>query len=76
MSGRIFLLAAEPWGDAIGARLIQALREQGPGDLELTGVGGPRMADYGLRSPFPMQPLAPACVGPRRRSRVANPIWC
>ena len=46
---------AEPWGDAIGARLIQALREQAPGDLELDGVGGPRMARCGLRSPFPMR---------------------
>jgi lipid-A-disaccharide synthase len=54
VSGRIFLLAAEPWGDAIGARLIRALREQGPGDLELAGGGGPRMARCGLPSPFPM----------------------
>jgi lipid-A-disaccharide synthase len=64
MSGRIFLLAAEPWGDAIGARLIEALREQGPGDLELTGAGGPRMARCGLSSPFPMDPLAsPSIAG-------------
>jgi lipid-A-disaccharide synthase len=55
VSGRIFLLAAEPWGDAIGARLIKALRQQGPGELELAGIGGPRMARCGLRSPFPMQ---------------------
>ena len=58
MSGRIFLLAAEPWGDAIGARLIKALRQQGPGELELAGIGGPRMARCGLRSPFPMQRLS------------------
>jgi lipid-A-disaccharide synthase len=55
VSGRIFLLAAEPWGDAIGARLIQALREQAPAHLELAGVGGPRMARCGLSDPFPMQ---------------------
>ena len=41
-------------GRCLGARLIQALREQGPGDLELAGVGGPRMARCGLRSLFPM----------------------
>jgi lipid-A-disaccharide synthase len=62
VSGRIFLLAAEPWGDAIGARLIQALREQGPGDLELAGVGGPRMARGGLSAPFPMEPLSSPSV--------------
>jgi lipid-A-disaccharide synthase len=64
MSGRIFLLAAEPWGDAIGARLIQALREQSPGDLELTGAGGPRMARCGLSSPFAMDVLtSPSIAG-------------
>jgi lipid-A-disaccharide synthase len=62
VSGRIFLLAAEPWGDAIGARLIQALREQAPGDLELAGVGGPRMARCGLSTLFPMRPPSPPSI--------------
>ena len=57
MSGRIFLLAGEPSGDAIGARLIQALRDQAPG-LELAGVGGPHMASCGLTSLFPMHKLS------------------
>jgi lipid-A-disaccharide synthase len=76
VSGRIFLLAAEPWGDAIGARLIQALREQAPGDLELAGVGGPRMARCGLSSPFPMRPPSPPSIagvlppGPRLWRRL------
>jgi lipid-A-disaccharide synthase len=79
VSGRIFLLAAEPRGDAIGARLVQALREQGPGDLELAGLGGPRMARCGLHSAFPMQHVSSTGVailppGPRvwRRLRQAT----
>jgi lipid-A-disaccharide synthase len=58
VSERIFLLAGEPWGDAIGARLIQALREQASGGLELAGVGGPHMARCGLSSLFPMHDVA------------------
>ncbi|HEX2478947.1 MAG TPA: lipid-A-disaccharide synthase [Geminicoccaceae bacterium] len=58
MSGRIFLVAGEPWGDAIGARLIQALRHQTSGELAFDGVGGPRMASCGLQSLFPINDLA------------------
>ena len=58
MSGRIFLLAGEPSGDAIGGRLIQALRNQAPGGLELAGVGGPHMASCGVSSLFPMHELS------------------
>jgi lipid-A-disaccharide synthase len=58
VSRRIFLLAGEPWGDAIGARLIQALHDQAPGELELAGVGGPRMARCGVSSLRPMEPLS------------------
>jgi lipid-A-disaccharide synthase len=59
VSRRIFLLAGEPSGDAIGARLIKALRDQAPRGLEFAGVGGPHMTGSGLRSLFPMQELAP-----------------
>ena len=64
MSGRIFLLAGEPSGDAIGARLIQALRDQAPGGLELAGVGGPQMAGCGVSSLSPMPELSsPGAIG-------------
>lgn len=58
MPGHIFLLAGEPWGDAVGARLMQALRDQEPGGIAFAGVGGPRMASCGLQSLFPMEELA------------------
>ncbi len=53
----IWLLAGEASGDVLGARLIVALRAQRP-DLRVAGVGGPRMAEHGLASLFPIHDLA------------------
>lgn len=49
MSGRVFLVAAESSGDALGADLARALKVRDP-SLELVGVGGPLMAAAGLPS--------------------------
>lgn len=49
MSGRIFLVAAESSGDALGADLARALKARDP-SLDLAGVGGPLMAAAGLPS--------------------------
>lgn len=49
MSGRIFLVAAESSGDALGADLARALKDNDP-TLELIGVGGPLMAEEGIAS--------------------------
>ena len=55
----IFLLAGEPSGDIIGARLMQALRRQrGHDGLVFFGVGGQRMQEQGLDSLFPMGELS------------------
>ena len=53
----IYLIAGEASGDAIGARLIAALRARRP-ELRLAGIGGPAMAAQGLVSLFPMHELA------------------
>ena len=56
---KIFLLAGEPSGDIIGARLMQALRRQANGrEIEVFGVGGARMKAQGLDSLFPMEELS------------------
>jgi lipid-A-disaccharide synthase len=55
---QVFVLAGEPSGDMLGGRLIQALREQAGDRLEFFGVGGPRMAERGLVSLFPMEELS------------------
>ncbi len=53
----IYLIAGEQSGDVLGARLIEALRAARP-DLAFTGIGGPRMAERGFVSRFPMEELA------------------
>lgn len=57
MSGRIFLVAAESSGDALGADLARALKEE---DAQLTfaGVGGPLMAAEGIESRADISGLA------------------
>jgi lipid-A-disaccharide synthase len=54
---RIFLIAGEASGDALGAALMRALRDAAPG-VDLIGVGGPAMAGEGLVSLFPMRDIA------------------
>jgi lipid-A-disaccharide synthase len=53
----VYLIAGEQSGDVLGARLMRALREALP-DLEFGGIGGPRMAELGFVSLFPMHELA------------------
>lgn len=54
----VFLVAAEPSGDQLGAKLIGALNEIAPGALDFAGVGGPRMAARGVESPFDIRELS------------------
>lgn len=49
MSGRVFLVAAEASGDALGADLARVLKQR-DASLELMGVGGPLMAEQGIPS--------------------------
>jgi lipid-A-disaccharide synthase len=65
MAGKVFLVAGEPAGDVLGARLMQAIRDQASGPLEFAGVGGARMARGGLPSLFPMAELAPGGLLPQ-----------
>lgn len=55
---RIFLIAGEASGDALGASLMEALRRQAGGEIGFAGVGGPLMAAQGLDSLFPMSDIA------------------
>lgn len=54
---RIFLVAAEPSGDALAGDLMDALRAQNP-DVQIAGVGGPEMARRGAVSPFDISELS------------------
>jgi len=46
---RIFISAAEPSADAHCAQLIQALKKLGGDNLDIVGLGGPRMAEAGCK---------------------------
>jgi lipid-A-disaccharide synthase len=54
----LFLIAGEPSGDAIGARLMAALKARTGGAVRFAGVGGERMASEGLASIFPMSDIS------------------
>lgn len=54
----MFLMAGEPSGDALGARLMAALRRLTGGRVRFAGIGGERMAAEGLESLVPMGELA------------------
>lgn len=54
----IFLLAGEPSGDLLGARIMAGLRAETGGQVRFAGVGGERMQAEGLQSLFPMDDLA------------------
>ena len=53
----VYLVAGEESGDALGARLMAALRAARP-DLQFAGIGGPLMVAQGMVPLFPMRELA------------------
>ena len=53
-----YLIAGEPSGDVIGARLMRALRQRLGGKVRFAGVGGERMAEEGLVTLLPIRELA------------------
>lgn len=53
----VYIVAGEASGDALGARLVRALRARRP-DLGFAGIGGERLAEQGMGSLFPMRELA------------------
>jgi lipid-A-disaccharide synthase len=64
----IFLIAGEHSGDALGAKLMDALRAERPGGVQLAGVGGEEMQRHGFSSLFPIEDVAvmgPLSILPR-----------
>jgi lipid-A-disaccharide synthase len=54
----IFLIAGEPSGDLLGARLMAAMRVETDGAIRFAGIGGERMIAEGLESLVPIDELA------------------
>ena len=55
---RIFLVAGEHSGDALGGRLMGALKQRGASGVTFAGVGGDAMERQGLASIFPLHDVA------------------
>lgn len=53
----LFLIAGEPSGDALGARLMAAAKRLTGGKVRFVGIGGEKMTAEGLVSLFPMSEL-------------------
>ena len=60
---RLFLVAGEHSGDALGAKLMAALNRRRRSRIRWLGVGGKAMAAQGLVSQFPIEDVA--VMGPR-----------
>lgn len=77
---KVFLVAGEHSGDALGGRLMQALNSKSHARMSFAGVGGEHMAAHDLRSIFPladvavMGPLAILGSLPRLVSRVHRTV--
>lgn len=54
----IFLVAGEPSGDLLGARLMAALKAETGGAIRFEGLGGPLMEAQGLKSLFDIREIA------------------
>jgi len=55
---KIMLVAAEASGDVLGANLAKALKNRLGDGVQFVGVGGPRMAELGIQSPFDIAQLS------------------
>jgi lipid-A-disaccharide synthase len=55
---RLFMIAGEDSGDALGGKLMAALNARRRGRIRYVGVGGQQMAQQGLVSQFPMEEVA------------------
>ena len=77
---RLFMVAGEHSGDALGGRLMAAINTAARGRVTYLGVGGPAMRAHGLISQFPlsdvavMGPAAIAKVLPRLIRRVYRTV--
>ena len=55
---KIYLIAGEPSGDALGGRLMSAMKKKTKGNIEFFGLGGENMESEGLKSIFDISELS------------------
>jgi lipid-A-disaccharide synthase len=72
---RLFIVAGEHSGDALGAKLMASINAQRRGRVRYLGVGGEGMAAQGLSSQFPLADVAvmgPLSILPRLPKLVSR----
>ena len=72
---RVFIIAGEHSGDALGAKLMMALRNASERTVRFIGVGGEHMAEAGLSTLYPLSDIAvmgPLAIAKRLPSLVAK----
>lgn len=52
------MVAGEPSGDLLAAALLEGLAERLPVNTQYFGIGGPRMAEHGFNTHWPMERLS------------------
>ncbi|MDB2414606.1 lipid-A-disaccharide synthase [Rickettsiales bacterium] len=55
---KLYIIAGEPSGDNLGAKLIKALKNNNNYDISFSGIGGENMQKEGMHSLFPMSELS------------------
>ncbi|MGI9403985.1 MAG: hypothetical protein ACR2OF_05710, partial [Hyphomicrobium sp.] len=74
---RLFLVAGEHSGDALGAKLMAAINARSKSRVHYLGIGGEQMEQEGLASQFPLSDVA--VMGPlsilSRLPRIVRRIY-
>ena len=74
---KVFVVAGEHSGDALGGRMMHELNHLTHGDVRYLGVGGDQMSEAGLVSQFPLEEVA--VMGPLnilpRLPRIARRVY-
>jgi len=49
---RVGIVVGEHSGDLLGSELVKSLKNENDTDIELFGIGGPKLSELGLKSEF------------------------
>ncbi|NVJ60483.1 MAG: lipid-A-disaccharide synthase [Gammaproteobacteria bacterium] len=58
MNKKVFIVAGEASGDTLGAGLIKELSNKYSGNIEFSGIAGPKMQQVGCKSIYPLERLS------------------
>ncbi len=72
---RVGIVVGEHSGDLLGSELINSLKNENENDIELFGIGGPRLSELGLKSEFDFKKInVMGLVEPIKNFRELNKL--